>query len=600
MKRKIALILCAAMITSVVACAKESQGTRTIHDDTKAPQFTSDSSSATKPTDGPSESTTEATTSESTTEAPSETTTEATTSKEETTTVESSTEATTSQEETTSEATTSTEETSESTRATSSGNYLPPKSDFICDTNLETIDFEVFPIRHVYGARNPDDSYSPACVKVYLDGFDIYDDDFEALYNAIDTDIYKYQDKQMTLYEEARKAFIEQQKNEPVALESEVFSFYLYPVRADNQLTSLFYTTNEGSEYREEYVGATYYSMTGEKVEFSDVVTDLDGLVYIVETYVNKNFSGYELADAENLVDKLKAGKAAWAINYNSIILTESYIDIIICVADHPSLFNMKYFGSAPEVFNLLPSSENRNINWDFSGNGSIDTVRVEDDNSEGSVSKIMLCYDGQFSYVTDLSPFEYTYYDSSTVMYDGTNYYLYVMSYGDSNNKFAAVYHITPSSLDYVGVIQNADFTEAFWINPDYFTVNGRSHDVIGSVSYREYYSLIPSDGGMPESIYPYLEGELTVYITKTEMKGKKIDISTGEAIEDVTIPKDTALGFYLLGYGNNAVYFEVLMENEKDNYYVKFDIEKGGDYGYTIQGKSADDIFYHVQHSS
>ena len=591
MKKALVLLLGMSMVLSlaVTGCKDKDnkKETRTIRESAdKTKVTTTEETDDTDETDDPSE-TTEETTEDTTTEETSEDTTEDTTA--DTTTAKTPTKSLTSA---TSDTTSEPSDTS-----APSAQVLPHKDSFKVDRSLEYVDFEVFPIFYVYGATHKNsgkDILSPDYVRCYIDAFDLGNDDsYEDLFNVLDGAINPRQNAVADQYDAAREAFIAQEKQDMSKLDSSAFNYFLYPCRNDSQIISVIGETAVGDHDDYVYESFAFYTQTGEKINYSDVVKDPKALASLISGLL------HDPANETQMLSDIESGNVAFGLTYNNFIISNAYYDFLICAADHPEIFDMSFFGSAPERFNLKPDSVNETITWDFDENGTTDTVRaVYDEDHYYEIKDIELNINGTIFHAPNTDIFEGSSYEDLVVFNDGESYYLYLLYCPEDVYTYAYVYKITGNGLTFIQDEVPADFTEAFCIDPANYTVGLYNFGVVGTVYMRQYMSLIGGEGIL-HPLYPYLEGSATVFTTKQEIKGKKVDISTGEEIEDVTIAPDTTLSLYLLDSNYSAIYFNVCTEVEDDGYCVKFDLVQDGDYSYTIQGIDADELFYYVSHA-
>lgn len=575
MKKLITMILGASMVLSLVACTSATKKTRTTRETTEEIETTKES------TDDPTEDTSSETRSESTT---AESTTEETTDKP---TEESTTESTEESTLDTSGTTTAASESETTSETTTKQDPSVPLE------NLEsTISYRRNGVNMMdISGDEPGYGYvSMECPYLFFQNPNykdleskIFDDVFSPMIKTCEAD-----------YDKAVNA-LNQKKLAGEALYNSNCNYKIDRFRMDSQVVSFaVYDYSETTSY-------TYDAQTKTQLMLSDLFhTDKD-FFKVIEERISAAGLGEENVKA--VMDQLRSKSPVFGITYDGILLPDprglyraDWFKIsIIGMEDQ---VNMAYFGSTPEFYTLY-FDVNKTLEWDITGDGKIDTVKVDFAVESEDLMRGKLCVDingksFEFDKLSDEVSIG-TNYKRAFVMRSDDGFYLYCTCGVIEGYEDTYAFKIEDGKLSYVEYI-DLFFTETTYADPNNFPMFYHS-GVITFHNNEADFSILGCQG-VPSTRTDFFHTYELGLITKSVLYAYTVDEHLN-SVEGFDLPAETSLALVAYNPEKHTVILQTMSPTSDTEGHEMYLLQVVfNDDGTTIVGGcNLEDAFYGIE---
>lgn len=340
-----------------------------------------------------------------------------------------------------------------------------------------------------------------------------------------------------------------------------------YVLRADSVATSIRSYRYEywgGAHGEHESMGLNYDSKTGKQLALSDVITDKEKFISLVEekfkTKYAEFYDGYSDPDSAGYLRQLDFTDpqcSIWTIDnegvtvYFSVYTLGSYAmgsqNISVYFDEAPEIFASKYTEHCDDYAVQMDNWE-YDIDVDVDGDGHREAVRFEDKYAEDGYSySIHVKVDN-----TDITADEYAYSGDGYLVRSGGKYYVYVFGVSDSDYSQLSVVDLASRSCDddgrmgasmhteYTGsqtgdTSYNYSYTQTAFTDPSEFVFNKRS-DFLGTKTCYMRYS-VGSDGS-PVPLDKYYIEETSNAVRAVNDVPCEIADADGKAVSKGKIP--------------------------------------------------------------
>lgn len=360
--------------------------------------------------------------------------------------------------------------------------------------------------------------------------------------------------------------------------------------------------------------GLNYDSKTGKQLALSDVITDKDRFISIVEdkfkNKYNEFYDGYSNPDPASYLRELDFSDpqcSAWTIDnegvtvYFSVYTLGSYAmgsqNISVYFDEAPEIFASKYTEHCADYVMPMDSWEH-DIDVDVDGDGHREAVRFEDKYAEDGYSySIHIKVDN-----TDITADEYAYSGDAYLVRSDGRYYVYVFGVSDSDYSQLSVVDLASRSCDAdrrkgaslhnIGNTWNSTGDSSYssgylntaFTDPSEFVLDQRS-DFLGTKScYMKYHV---GNDGYPAADDKYYTEETANAVRAINDVPCEIADADGRAVSKGEIPA----GSYLIAVRSDEKSFvdlQIVDESE-------LDIIGEGDWkSFSLKSQSTDNIDY------
>lgn len=430
-------------------------------------------------------------------------------------------------------------------------------------------------------------------------------------YPALATALESYHAEKVAFYEGMRDEFGSEESD--TSTEEGIFSTG-YSVdafdevrRADDKVVSILTTTvtyTGGAHPNSSFWGASYDTQSGEAIELSDVCTDKEQLVQILEEQLTAE---YPDTDFFGLSDALKSEAEEESLSFTvdaegvtfffSPYEIASYADGLLVTtvtfAEHSDILNGNYADAVQNYGATMYGStgyrgviDGRKVDINFWGENSDEELTDDCD----FYSQLTVYMNGEYEQSQDL----YFYGARGVLLHTAEGkLYLYVDFTTDNDWNFMRVYDLNGEKPVYVGELDNVgfsweklsedDYARVLPVNAQCFELESR-FDPLTTTSCVRYYHV--GADGMPEAnTTDYDLPSHFVLTAKADIAAHAIDTETNAVLEEITIPS----GSKLTAYRTDATsYVEFSLE---DGTYCRVDADLTG-YPQTVNGVDADTL--------
>lgn len=342
----------------------------------------------------------------------------------------------------------------------------------------------------------------------------------------------------------------------------------VYVRRADSAVLSLLY---QGYYYNGGAHGFTYHSAknidsaTGEILELTDVVTDVEALPALLEAELFKQYDSGQFYDDINMETYIEEqlDRLVWVLEYQGLsVYFDQYelgsyaggaFHVMIPFAEHPELFTEAYT-VVPEAYGV-ELIMNDPYYYDPDQDGVTDRVEVSGVWDEEGFAIIQ----HRISLNTNVSTSDSWSYDMSGKLLhtqDGQTY-LYVEDGSDNDYRTVTVYRLSKGYTERIGDLNGgfcAEYVEMdgtkygesaiVLTDPSDFKMEFRTELLSTVGGTRSFYV---GEDGMPKSDALWYEFQTPIMLTlKQDLAADIIDYETGEKIGETTLTAGGQLEYF------------------------------------------------------
>ncbi len=310
--------------------------------------------------------------------------------------------------------------------------------------------------------------------------------------------------------------------------------FYLDIIRADSEVFSIQTThwINLGFPHGNDYVtGATFDSKTGERLEFSDVITSKENLIaivkkYLLEEYGKESFT-WDLDESLNPYLNNTEAELNWYLTQDGLCVSfdpyvlSSYMSgrywAFLPFADYPELFK-RDFKTSEGAF-IYPTESRKKI--DLDRDGKLESVGIRPDsfdNGKQQYTGIELTYDGTTCYVGNLS---FMRAESVAVHTVDNKNYAYVFIGDNQGYTNTLIFELTGNHANYIGTFEGAmAMHNPFSLDKNTEKGEIKNQRVIYPIVNPESFVLQKRVGNSPENVTEaeYMVGEDGIPVVKQQ----------------------------------------------------------------------------------
>ena len=378
------------------------------------------------------------------------------------------------------------------------------------------------------------------------------------------------------------------------------YSSYIRSVRTDSSVVSLLDCIYEdtGGAHGTYFASGTNIDVnTGNEIQLTDVVSDVDKIIPEIEKVLKEKYSD-QLYDPEedHPLKEYKIQELNWVITYDGIGFLFNQYEVApyasgVLECDIPfteeEFFTGKYTQIPRCRVQVIPLGEE--YTTDLDGDGKPETTEVTAEFGDYSYTKVIVSFNGKSSKSED--PYSYEINPVLMQAEDGNNY-LYLENLSDNDYRYITIYH-----LDYGKVEKVGEFYAGFYDN----IIPGTTKEFYLTSwlelfsTYNGYKKYHINPAGMPEEdvdYYTVVGGpQLTV---KKDIKADvmEVDPQTGDVDMDSrreeTITKGTKLNFY---HTDNKTYADMKIEGE--DRVCRLVVTSGSGYETKVNGKKLSKYF-------
>ncbi len=257
----------------------------------------------------------------------------------------------------------------------------------------------------------------------------------------------------MTEFESAAAELSGDEEN-PVYCEAEA---EIFMQRADKNIVSFLENVYlySGGVHPDYFVkGRNYDTETGEKVELTDVLKDMETLPSVLESKITKKYSDVAFYELEDTFSNYKPEEFMWTVDYQGITFWFSPYDIAAYAAgtlsakiwfdEMPEIFNEKYMEAPDNYAIALPF----NIDMEFDmvkGDGKTDSLYISKELDQyGSYNMLSVTVNDD-TYVDEIN---YAYYFDTYLVHMGDRNYIYSDSKSDNDYHTLCVLDINDGEM--------------------------------------------------------------------------------------------------------------------------------------------------------
>ncbi len=451
--------------------------------------------------------------------------------------------------------------------------------------------------------------------KMQIDYFDIYNDGYEALNQALEDDFKERKEASSWYQSVVRESIGYMDELDETSGMPWPYEDKLQLVRADDSVLSYMssaYSYTGGAHGGTTIAGATFDVRTGEKLALKDVVSDFDEFYDVVYKMLEEDQEDYfeewrDTVHRDLYEDSAENGAFAWVLGPDYIRVTFGdyelgafalgHVSKAVYAEDHPGLIKSEYVGGDSLVCEELLSYES--VFKDIDGDGEDEEIYIEvipeydetDDYVMNNEIKVNVVKDGKTKTATNKTEDSFgddlDFKSAYLMETDGGYYYLLAdtMSYNDwegldvfdlnddagpryiGRTSTGALYGFVPFDADHVVLSTRVDVMGTYSVHREcYLSDEGEfiPYDDEYRVTYIDYTKY---DDDVSDEYDPYsllTTADIEAYTDSD--KGEKVTIPSGTRLHPVRSDGEEYMVFDMPDGSEACIFYD--MERDPDEF--------------------------------